>query len=234
MRVGRRQRFGDGQSRLRWRRCTPGCVSFSRGKPKGKTRYRHFSVAYCRYQDTKVYVYAQGLILKTKHSLFLQVKSTMIGSCTRDVYLGDEAQAHRGILNLRYPIAHGICTNWDDMEKIWHHTFFNELRVNPEEHPIMLTEVRSSISTFFFSQSSVHRAPDEMYVVSCDAGTYEPEVQSGKNDADHVRNLFSPWHVCQHPGQPSPKTRKKLNENGKLHSCFVPDFALLPMIAGCT
>jgi len=64
----------------------------------------------------------------------------MVGMAHKDAYVGDEAMSKRGVLKLGYPIAHGIVTSWDDMEKIWHHTFTNELRVDPEEHAVMLTE----------------------------------------------------------------------------------------------
>ncbi|XP_052086644.1 actin, muscle-like [Mytilus californianus] len=70
---------------------------------------------------------------------FKHVKGVMVG-IAKDNYVGDEAQTKRGMLTINYPIEQGIVTNWDDMETIWHHTFYTELRVAPEEHPVMMTD----------------------------------------------------------------------------------------------
>lgn len=55
-------------------------------------------------------------------------------------FVGDKAQEKRGILDLTFPIEHGIVINWDDMEKVWHHTFYNDMRVDPEDHGILITD----------------------------------------------------------------------------------------------
>ena len=68
-------------------------------------------------------------------------QGVMVGMGQRDAYVGEEAQPRRGILTAKYPFAKGLPTNWDDVEKIWHHTFYNELRIAPEENPILMTEV---------------------------------------------------------------------------------------------
>ncbi|KRY38400.1 Actin, acrosomal process isoform [Trichinella spiralis] len=67
-------------------------------------------------------------------------QGVLIGMAEKSSYVGDEAQNMRGLLTIKYPIEHGIVTNWDDMEILWHHTFYNEMRVAPKEHPVLLTE----------------------------------------------------------------------------------------------
>ena len=64
----------------------------------------------------------------------------MVGMIQRDNYVANNALSKCGILSIKYPIEHGIVNNWDDMEIIWHHTFYNELRVTPEECSLLLTE----------------------------------------------------------------------------------------------
>ena len=61
-------------------------------------------------------------------------------SAGQNTYVGDEAQAMSRILTISHPLENGIVTNWDDMEKIWSHTFHNELRIDPAAQPVMLID----------------------------------------------------------------------------------------------
>ncbi|KAK8885783.1 hypothetical protein M9Y10_041237 [Tritrichomonas musculus] len=58
----------------------------------------------------------------------------------RNLFIGDDAWDKAEILNINYPIKHGVVTNWDDMEKIWSFTFQKELRVDPTQHPVVVIE----------------------------------------------------------------------------------------------
>ncbi|CAE8639603.1 unnamed protein product [Polarella glacialis] len=74
-----------------------------------------------------------ALVGRCKHA------GVMVGMSQKDAYIGGDAQSKRGVLTLKYPVEHGIVTNRDDMQQIWHHSFYNELRANPEEHAVLLS-----------------------------------------------------------------------------------------------
>ncbi|CAJ1328167.1 unnamed protein product, partial [Effrenium voratum] len=49
-------------------------------------------------------------------------------------------QADRQRRRYVFPIQKGLVISWDYVERLWHHLFYNELLVAPEEHPVLLTE----------------------------------------------------------------------------------------------
>ncbi|KAG8784779.1 Actin-2 [Ceratobasidium sp. 428] len=64
----------------------------------------------------------------------------MAGALEGDTFIGRRAQEYRGLLKIKYPIEHGIVTDWDDMERIWNWVYTEELGTLSEEHPVLLTE----------------------------------------------------------------------------------------------
>ena len=64
----------------------------------------------------------------------------MITGHQKDFYIRLEAEEIRGILNLNYPIKQGNIIDWREMENIWEYTFTNELRVDPSEHYIIISD----------------------------------------------------------------------------------------------
>ncbi|KII94358.1 hypothetical protein PLICRDRAFT_100670 [Plicaturopsis crispa FD-325 SS-3] len=64
----------------------------------------------------------------------------MAGALEGDVFIGRKAQEFRGLLKIKYPMEHGIVTDWDDMERIWSWIYAEELGTLSEEHPVLLTE----------------------------------------------------------------------------------------------
>ncbi|CAG8550318.1 2548_t:CDS:2, partial [Cetraspora pellucida] len=96
-----------------------------------------------------------SLSISSKPKLWLcrlRNHGVMVGTCQEVSYVGDEVQSKRGFLTLTCPIERGIVKNWD--EKIWHHTFYNELRVAPEEYPVLLTEAPPENESSGFEQKN--------------------------------------------------------------------------------
>jgi hypothetical protein len=66
----------------------------------------------------------------------------LAGALEGDVFIGQRAQELRGLLKIRYPLEHGIVTDWDDMERIWEWVYGEGLKTLSEEVSIPPTQIR--------------------------------------------------------------------------------------------
>lgn len=86
----------------------------------------------------------------------------LAGSIEGDTFIGPRAQELRGLLKIKYPLEHGIVTDWEDMERIWQYVYTEELKTLSEEHPVLLTEAplnprtnRETAAQIFFETFNV-------------------------------------------------------------------------------
>jgi Actin len=79
----------------------------------------------------------------------------------KEWYVGRHAEERRGLLQLSYPMEHGIVTDWTAMEKVWSEVY-RSLGTEASEHPVLLTEAplnprqnREHAAEIFFEQFGV-------------------------------------------------------------------------------
>ena len=60
---------------------------------------------------------------------YTKVEGVYVSNEKKESIIGNEAQQKFGILDINYPIQEGKIINWDEMTKIWFHTFFSELEI---------------------------------------------------------------------------------------------------------
>ena len=66
--------------------------------------------------------------------------SSRVGFDKKEFFIGIEAAAISGVLNINNPISEGVVNNWDDIEKMLGFIFSSELKGDPSEYNVLLTE----------------------------------------------------------------------------------------------
>jgi actin-related protein len=139
-------------------------------------------------------------------------------------YIGDEAGARRGILNLSYPIADGFVESWEDMEKVWDHTIYNELGVDPNEAVggVLLTEAfrnpkqnrekMTSIMFETFQAKNVYVALSGVMSLHAAGRTTGLACESG-HDVTHIIPVFEGFSI--------PHAVEKLEISGRVLTAWM-------------
>lgn len=56
----------------------------------------------------------------------------------QETVVGEACADLRHQLDISYPVNNGIVQNWDDMNHVWDHAFYKELKVNV--HDLLITK----------------------------------------------------------------------------------------------
>ncbi|KAK9061279.1 hypothetical protein SSX86_018459 [Deinandra increscens subsp. villosa] len=70
----------------------------------------------------------------------LRYEETLLEQELKDIVVGETCLNLRHQLDISYPVNNGIVQKWNDMGHVWDHAFYNELKVDPSECNILLTD----------------------------------------------------------------------------------------------
>jgi actin-like protein 6A len=59
---------------------------------------------------------------------------------TKSYFTGRSQLFRRDHMKITHPLRHGLVQDWDGVEQVWSYAFDQHLKVDPKEHPLMLSE----------------------------------------------------------------------------------------------
>lgn len=102
----------------------------------------------------------------------------LAGALEGDVFIGQRAQELRGLLKIRYPLEHGIVTDWDDMERIWEWVYGEGLKTLSED-----------VSSFLSFEGGRRKRQDG----------YRNKISKGEGEWEMDKGWFANSTVCSIP-----------------------------------
>lgn len=131
----------------------------------------------------------------------------LIAAESKDVYIGNDAYKNRGLLSYKYPIKRGTIDKWEDWCSVLKYGFESELRVDPTEYPVHITEPiqapakqRVDLLKYFFEKLEVpafyisNQALQSVYATGNTTGL-AIEVGDGITQIVPVSNGFTLKHA---------------------------------------
>lgn len=129
----------------------------------------------------------------------------LAGALEGDVFIGQRAQELRGLLKIRYPLEHGIVTDWDDMERIWQFVYTEELKTLSEEVRDVCPRPLETSAWVIRSRTSSHMTDSFGIVLTAssapDRGPTQSESKSRHRCANTLRNLQCPCPLHLDPSR---------------------------------
>ncbi|ELP90178.1 actin, putative [Entamoeba invadens IP1] len=140
----------------------------------------------------------------------------------KNSYVGDEAVAKLPWKLLRHPVNHGLIKNFEDMTKVWHHSFYSELRNIPNDSNVILTEplmnyktIREKSAQVFFEEFNVNG----FYIGTTNGFSMYTTCRATITEVEMGDGVIS--FVSFNEGYPLPNSAKVINIGGEEITDFI-------------
>ena len=117
----------------------------------------------------------------------------------KDIMICDEITPVRQYLDLTFPVEHGVIKNWDDESEVLNYLFKEKLKINNEDHQVLITEApmnplenRKKIFEIFFEKfnfPAIQMAPQALLVLYAQGLVTGVVVDSG-DGVTHIMPIF--------------------------------------------